>query len=390
MNFDLFFQIFKGSVYEFWWLIFPIVFFVFFAFILNYFRELKSGNKEVESLVFVELVFSEKVLQRPIKLMENVIEDLVNISFKDNRISFEVVCTNNHLRYFIGVPKENKRSLEILIYSQYPQLRVVNEDNYLSSLPPVAFSKHVNFSGKQIGLKKTNLLSVLTYENFKGVGKEDKKTVIKDPYSILMELFSRVGYDDIFCLHIIIQNIDKKDKEVLKKEIEDEKNKMQGIIKYTDIVSVLFNKLSPQKEPKELTDKDKGVIEKMKKKADSKLFKTSLSYGYFSPDEENKELVEGIVKIFFNNYEQDNSFAEIKPKKASGLFAKQREEVFKKKLIKETYLNLLNRRVSDNCIYLSSEEVVSLFHFPLQNIDFVSFWGQTSRGIPPSDLPIFK
>ena len=390
MNFDLFFQILKGSVYEFWWLIFPIVFFVFFAFILNYFRELKSGNKELESLAFVELVFSEKVLQRPIKLMENVIEDLVNIDFKDNRISFEVVCTNNHLRYFIGVPKENKRSLEILIYSQYPQLRVVNEDNYLSSLPPVAFSKHINFSGKQIGLKKTNLLSVLTYENFKGVGKEDKKTTIKDPYSILMELFSRIGYDDIFCLHMIIQNINKKDKDILKEEIENEKNKMQGIIKYVDIVSVLFNMLSPKKEPKELTDKDKEVIEKMKKKAGSKLFKTSLSYGYFSADEENKDLVEGIVKIFFNNYEQDNAFVEIKPRKAFGLFAKQREDVFKKDLIKETYLNLLNRRMSDNYVYLSSEEVVSLFHFPLQNIEFVSFWGQTSRGMPPSDLPIFK
>lgn len=233
-------------------------------------------------------------------------------------------------------------------------------------------------------------MSILTYKDFKDVGKDDKKSLVKDPYSILMELFSRINYEDIFCLHIIIQNINKKDKEDLKQEIEDEKNKMQGIVKGIDPTSWFFNLFGSKSEPKELSDKDKETLEIMKSKAGSRLFKTNLSYGYFSPFEENVELVGGILKIFFNNYENKNALEEVKPREAKGLLAKKRQEILDKDLVKETYLNILNRKASKNYVYMSSEEIVSLFHFPLQNVDFVSFWGQTSRGIPPSDLPIFK
>ena len=390
MNSDLFLQILKGSFYEFWWVILPVVFFLFFAFILAYYREVGSFDKEEEGLVFVELVFSEKVLQRPIQLMENIIDDLTSTDLKGDRISLEIVCTSNHLRFFIGVPKENKRGLEVLIYSQYPQLMVVNEDNYLATLPPMAFSKHVNFKGKEFVYKKSNMLSVLTYDLFKGLGKENGRSVVKDPYAILLEMFSRVGYDDIFCLHVIIQNVTKDDKDKIKKEISNTKDKMQGIVSYIDIVSKVINNIFPQPEVKELTDKDKAVLEEMKKKADSKIFKTSLRYGYFSPIDENTKLVEGIFKIFLNNYEKDNSFSEVKAKKVNGLFVKSRQEKKDKDLLRKVYSLLLSRKVGKKYMYMSAKEVVSLFHFPLQNIEFVTRLGQTSRGVPPSDLPIFK
>ncbi|MDD4784077.1 MAG: hypothetical protein PHY32_00445 [Candidatus Pacebacteria bacterium] len=69
--------------------------------------------------------------------MKNFFENLKNVKIKDDkRIVFELFCFNNQLRYIIITPKSLKDLVEVAFYSQYPDIKIIESLDYLSTLPP--------------------------------------------------------------------------------------------------------------------------------------------------------------------------------------------------------------------------------------------------------------
>ncbi len=121
---------------EFWWLIIPLALFVY---IKKFFKEYKklTAKSDEDPRVFLEITFSQDSFKQPVTSMKNFFENLKNIKIKDGKtIIFEIICFKNQLRYFCITPKSLKDLVEVGIYSQYPDIRIAEVTDVLSTLAP--------------------------------------------------------------------------------------------------------------------------------------------------------------------------------------------------------------------------------------------------------------
>jgi len=121
---------------EFWWISVPLTLFVYFLKIFKKYQSQVKKNDE-DPLVFLELKFSLDSFKQPVTSMKNFFENLKNIKLKDNKkIIFELFCFNNQLRYIVIAPKSLKDLVEVAFYSQYPDIKIIESLDFLSTLPP--------------------------------------------------------------------------------------------------------------------------------------------------------------------------------------------------------------------------------------------------------------
>lgn len=401
--FSLVFHIILVLLREFWWL---LLFLFCLKILLNlsqsYKKKVEKKKKEIKDWVVLEIKVNREILQTP-KAMEQVFAGLH--SMKKGKISLEILSSKKEINFIVRLPKEYRKLLESQLYAQYPEIDITEIYDYFSFFPPFLPNKDFNLFGSEIIFTKADCYPIKTYPLFEEP-KEEKRI---DPLANLIEAASQLQASEYLLLQIIIEPLNseksKKWVETGRKEI----NKLLGIkepktITWHDWVHAFIKNLllglftapvwpESKKEEKgttSLSPGDREKIEKIEAKIAKLGFETSIRFLYFGPKEIYDETSSLAIPAYFKQFSTENLNAfkineEATTEVKTNLF-KNRRTILKKI---NFYQACKNRAPAQKTIVLNTEELASIYHFPVLKVKAPALVRSLSRkGEAPSNLPI--
>lgn len=388
---------------EFWWLLLVLILGpIFLNLYRSYQKKEEQKKKEITDWVVLEIKINREILQTP-KAMEQVFAGLH--SFKKGSVSFEIVGFKREVLFCVRLPRAYRKLFESQLYAQYPEVDIKEIYDYFSTLPPFLPNKDYDLFGSEVIFTKANHYPIRTYPLFEEA-KEEKRI---DPLANLIEAASQLAAGEYLILQILIKPLDSDQEKKWIEEGQKEINKMLGKkeekkITWQDWVAAFFRNLATgiytppvwpggKKETApgsvNLSSGDKDKIEQIENKISKLGFETSLRFVYLSPrtiyDEANILTFPAYFKQF--NTENLNAFklndeatTEVKTK----LFPARR--TFVKKV--NFYQKCKNRQKAETTIILNTEELASIYHFPVVKVKAPALVRTLSRkSEPPPNLP---
>lgn len=374
------------------WLIFPVttlVLFLFFKDSLLYWRQ--SIYKSKLEWQFLELRVPREIKKGP-KAMEqffNALHGLMRTKFNiferwlDGQVSdwfsFEIVAENGMLRFVIRLPKGFRKTIESMLYAQYPDLEIVETKDYTDEVPNTLEKLNsigLELWGNEILLVKPNPYPIITYQVFEEISGEER---IIDPISLVHEVAGKLKDGERIWIQILVRTADSswvKQGQVIMEEL---KNKISSSLTSKDIKGVI---LSPREEE---------ILKFVGRKISKPGFETLIRYIYIAPKELfNRDLPVAGIFSYFGQYRSEalNNFSsnwgvrtDVSWKYFPYFFVGRRLRNRKKKILdrfrkryfpEETFTGRLveadfwywqfNKKASISI--LNSEELATLYHFP--------------------------
>lgn len=115
--------------------------------------------------------------------------------------SFEIVSEEGYIQFIIRTQKNYRDVIEAGIYAQYPDAEISEIDDYALKLPSKYPDEQYDMWGAELTLDKPSHFPIRTYVEF-----EDQMTgEIKDPIGYTLELMSKMGPGEHFWFQIVIQ-----------------------------------------------------------------------------------------------------------------------------------------------------------------------------------------
>lgn len=283
---------------------------------------------------------------------------------------FELVGYKHELHLFALVDKKNFLILEKQITSFYPDATctIVEPFNffYENSYQEIAY----------LTLSKEYYLPLRTY-----------KKLDSDPFNSIVNVFSKLNYDEGASIQIIISTADKKwsDQARKKAAMLFENKSKSSWSKPAVFISNIFHTLffgyekTKEKEGKRLTPLEEEKIKLIEEKAQKVEFHTTIRLIVSSPQKDiAKAHLENMIAAF-NQYGANNmnSFKAIKPK----------NEKMKKNILKGYIMRSID--IGSKPMILNTEELASIFHIPDSRFNkaTVIAWQKFRLQPPPNDLP---
>lgn len=400
---------------EFWWIIIPLALFIYF---LKIFTKYQTQVKKLDDdpLIFLELKFSIDSFKQPVTSMKNFFENLKNVKLKDGRrIVFELFCFNNQLRYIVITPKSLKDLIEVAFYSQYPDIKIIESLDYLSTLPPNIPNNSFDVWGEEYKLKKENIYQINVIKS-DIVSEKDSKII--DPVTILLESTAKADFQGMVIIQIVLSQLTDDQKKEYKFESESIINKLLGKPMPADFsfprdligaVSqmlhemLFFNYEFPtdgKAEKKEASAEDKTKSSDLKTKDNFGTFACNFRVAYVSPKTTTEKFVPPSIGMFVKQFaSSNNSFDAIASQgvefKAEDVFSKWlaflSKDSIELNMKKDFFKRLINRKLIKKIIVLNSEELASMYHFPFQKVSVKSLdYIKNKENAPPSNLPIVE
>jgi len=394
----------KTVIREFWWF---FIFFILLRIVLNLRKKDKEKKEkekeEIKEWETYEIIINPSILQTP-KAMEQVFNSLH--ALQKGYLVLEIVGFNQEVRFFIHLPKGLLKFVESQFYAQYPEIEIIPSKDYLANLPPSLPNKEIDVWGTEIILEKESQFPIRTYEYFEEA-KEEKRI---DPLASLVESIGNASEKEYFIFQLIIRPLVKDKEKDFRLKGQQEINIKLGkgekkIVTWEDWVFAFFRNLLvaiaippswPGEEKKETSSVsvsvstiDKDLIEAINKKISQLAYEVGIRLCYFAPSDVFNE---NSIASFYAYLKQFgiknlNSFTinEETLTKVKGWFLKNRKLYLKKyKLFKALY----NKKLPQKPIVLSSQELATIYHFPLLKVKSPALVrGVFRKSEPPFNLP---
>ncbi len=324
--------------------------------------------------------------------------------------SLEMVSFGGQVRFFIRVYHKQRNLLESALFSYYPDLEIVEVEDYANNLPQdiyQLYDEDMDLWGTEMILRRDDFYPIKTYPNFEG----DLEERENDPLSNFLEVLSKVKGGEIVGIQILISpglnDWFKKWNNSIER-LKEPKIKSGGTEGQEGVAA--FAKLIARS-PVE-TDILKAVEEKVSKPA----FKTLIRFIYLSPKDifYDSFARRGLVGAF-NQYSTNhlNAFEQNYPLSTRTrlwqwphLFPHWRNEYRKQRLLRnyikrdvppETGVGrfvtsyFLNWNFRSKRFYLNVEEAATVFHPPSSIVltePHITHLEARRKG-PPAGLAIF-
>jgi len=433
-----------GSVFEAfrltWWFVLPfLLFFALKDLWLLYVRVLFMRKIK---WVTLEVRVPKDILQTP-RAMEEVFSSMYatysyGIKFWDKWwegkiekwISFEMVGMNGGIYFFIRTPADFRNLIESSIYGQFPGVEISETADYIEALPEVLPNKTYDLWGTEMEFLKPDPYPIKTHMKFEADIEERRI----DPVGSLAETMSRLKEGEYILIQIMISPVGKPTGfDILgdgKKEIDgliggkkDEKKKgiivsfVFGLAEFLkNLVLAVFKEptweggAEEKKEEKkksfmEITAGSQEMIKAIENKTSKLSFETTVRVIYIDRQDSFTPLnVSAVMGYFHQFYTQNlNAFKPMKkvitvygglPGKIFPKFKKYKLGIRKRDIYRKYRDRIFaknNRITFEKRPILSTEELATLFHFPIINVEAPSMRRLPSKkGEPPVDLPIKK
>ncbi|MCD4706043.1 type IV secretion system DNA-binding domain-containing protein, partial [bacterium] len=344
-------------------------------------REFVEGDQEK--------ALSLQNIQEKIGIMEAIYANISGLSksmnFKSlfsgpkNHLAFEIVVKNGIISFYIAVPKNLKQFIIQQIQAQYPNAHIEETEDYN------IFSPQGFIDGVYLQLNNSSIFPIKSYKHLQS-----------DPLNALINALSKMEKDDGAVIQFIIRPAQSNWRSLgskvvsevrkgrsLKSAIGNVGNSKSGVLASIggDIgKSLLGPGASGESKPAiQETHKMSPMEEESVKKIEEKISKSGLEANIriiVSADKKDQvdTYLENIVNSFgqYNVYEYGNSF-------------KSTTVLRQKNIVNNFIYRDFNQSKK---IVLNSEEMASLFHFPLASSQTPNIQWLSSKEAPaPNNIP---
>ena len=286
---------------------------------------------------------------------------------RQDHFSFEVVANQNKIAFYVATPKESARYVEQQIHAHYPEASIEEIEDYNS------FSPDSQVAAGYLKTKKAFFFPIKTYQKME-----------VDPMNSIINVMSKLSKDESIAIQYVVRSATadwhSKAKKVVSKIIE--KNSVSQGLKSSSSLTELLSLLSlTSSKPKDLNAPVKTLTEverEMVKAMEDKNSKSGLDVNIrvvvcAKTKIQAKLYLDNIASSFseYNNYSYGNNFSRISD---SG-----------EKLVQDFIYRRFQEKIG---FLLNTEELASVFHFPLKYTETPNILWLTAKTAPaPSEVP---
>ena len=291
---------------------------------------------------------------------------------RNDHFSFEVVASQNKIAFYVVAPKSSARYLEQQINAHYPEASIEEVEDYNS------FSPSSQVAAGYLKTKKSYFFPLKTYQKME-----------VDPMNSIINIMSKLSRDESITVQYIVRSAlpgwHYRTKKIVTKIME--KNSVsQGIraaspwwniLSLFSILSGNSNNKKDQNSPitqKTLTEVEREMLKAMEEKNSKAGLDVNIRVVACSKTRVQAKLyLDNIANAYgeYNNYTYGNNFSRI--------------EDGGDRLIQD----FIYRRFQENISFLlNTEELASVFHFPLRYTETPNILWLTSKTAPaPAEVP---
>jgi hypothetical protein len=403
------------TLIQFWWIVFPVMFFYLFKFLWMDFVCLYSKFSWLRSLKWTLLeIIPPKDLEKGPKPMEAIFQGMVGVVETDNvfktylsgkftdRFSLELVGLGGEVHYYIRTQTKYRNLIESQVYAQYPDAEIMEVEDYTKNFPKVVPNKKWKLWGADLELTKPDPYPIRTYDKFE----ESITGEIIDPVGAFVELFGTLPPGQNIWVQWILSPLKEAWREDEMKEVQKlagrigkkEKGILDDLVDvFTHIFPGFFGPVEfPKTEKKEeaplefrLTPVEKEQLKALEENLGKNAFRTKMRFVYIGKRE---GFDKAYISAFFGAMRQfsDLNSNTLKPDNQSKTYAyyvatDARSNYRRRKI----YRRYRDRDMDGYKAVFSTTELATLFHFPNMNIKAPSVTRvESKKGSAPFNLPV--
>ncbi len=291
-------------------------------------------------------------------------------------MSFEIATpiTTNEIFFYVGVPQKFVSIMEKQIHSFYSDAQIERISDYNIFVP------NGGSAGCYMTLKKDYVLPIRTYQNLEA-----------DPISGITSALSKIPLGEGAAFQIVMRPADggwqEKSRNVIKmirkgEEFDGEisaQSSFSRVFAWTVREIMGSNKKPVEEKPVNLAPMQEETVKAIESKAGKVGFYVNVRLVTSAP---SKEKAENLLR------ELENSFTQFNSPNQNGM---RISEAFmgKSRFLSNTIYNFIFRNFSESRkMILNTEELSSLFHFPIGTTDTPQIkWQKAKQAPPPSVVP---
>lgn len=327
--------------------------------------------------------------------------------------SFEIVSLEGYVQFLVRTPKHFRDLVEAAIYAQYPEAEIIEVDDYVSAYSDIKFpNEKYDLWGTEFILARDYPYPIRTYADF-----EHKLTgELIDPMAGVLEVLTRMGAGEQAWMQFVITpqkpGWGEKSKKIIKEmkgetyappeTFSDKLTKPIGWL--GSLASILADEILGAGEPsvKKEDNKDKMsrlspgerlVFENMQRKLAQHAFRVKFRFVYFG-EKSNFNKGRGVAAVISSlqqfSVADSNGFKPGPRSKTSADYFRVKERVAERqRRMLRNFASRSNYNGDDvSNMLLCSEELASLWHFPVMSVKAPTVEKIGSkRAVPPSRLP---
>ncbi len=287
---------------------------------------------------------------------------------RDDHFSFEIVASHNKIRFYVVAPYDDLRYIEQQIHAYYPEAVVDEVEDYNP------FSMNGKISAAYLKTTKYSFYPLKTYQKME-----------VDPLNSIINTLSKLGKNESLAIQYLVRSARKgwhrKSRRVVSKI--NKKNSVYAGVRATTffgaIADMFYLGTEVKKNPNEAPKKLSAAEEELVKAIEQKNLKSGLDVNIriiacADTKENANRYLDNIGSSFseFNNFSFGNNFSHAQKGNPDKIVQDYIYRYFK-----ESQSFLLN-----------SEELASVFHFPLKGTETPNILWLNSKMAPaPADIP---
>lgn len=288
---------------------------------------------------------------------------------RHDHFSFEIVASSGKIAFYVVAPFANLRYIEQQIQAYYPEAVVEEVEDYNP------FHLDSQIAAGSIRTTRGFFFPIKTYQKME-----------VDPMNAIINTLSKLGRDESLVIQYLVRSAKKswhrRARRVVNK-IHRKNSVIAGVRASTTlgmIVDIFSSSAKPKKtDPNESPKKLSALDEELVKSIEQKNLKTGLDVNIrlissAKTKEEANRYLENIVSAFseYNNFSYGNNFSRANKKAPA-------------KVVQDFIYRHFEERSS---FLLNSEELASIFHFPLKGTETPNIVWLSSKIAPvPAEMP---
>ncbi|HBI34418.1 MAG TPA: hypothetical protein DEA43_01290 [Candidatus Moranbacteria bacterium] len=357
---------------------------------LNYRAQInRSMNMDLE-VVRVTKIFKEKgersengeAWKEEIGAMEQLLTTLSNIKekkslwahflYSEPYMALEIAnpCGNEEISFYLAVPKKFRDSIEKQVHSYFPHASIEKIPDY-TIFSPGSFT-----AAATLGLKRSYALPVLTYEN-----------IDVDPLNEISNALSKLQTEgEGAAIQIVLRPAGKNWRKLGRgiahkmqqgKQLKDAHSNSIAMELGKGMVQVIQNKPKEEilhKDSVQLTPEEQELVKKIEAKSGKAGFKANIRLLASAMTQQKADEILAHM---------ENAFAQFENHDVNHFVVQKR---IKSKKISFDYI--FRNFDEDHSIILSTEEIASIFHFPISTTETPKIkWLKAGAAPPPLNIP---
>jgi len=414
----------KAIILQVWWVIPPLFLFKYLKFYYTLYTGTYWNSNKSKTRILLEIKIPQTVI-RPLRAMENVMSSIWGAYdppkdwrasyFEGKTIlstSFEIAGIDGVPHLYVRIPANNRKLIESAIYSQYPEVEMIEVPDYTKQVPADIPNKEWDLWGTDFEMVKPDCYPIKTYEQFFEEKPESKEEKRIDPLSSLFETISKMSKGEQLWIQIVAMPISTKEKDYFaggRKEVNKlvkrpEKLGLNALL--VDFWHLLIKGEIPA-EPKQqegmlfmpemnLTGGEREIVSAIERKISKTSFICHIKYLYVAQRKVYDSGAKGFGVSFFAQFSTTH-LNNLKP--WSGTTTKiQSPDIFTARRLyvrKRDILDKYRRRDSafdpwpGGTYIFNTEELASMWHFPGEVVPTTSLQRvEMKKGAPPAELPV--